>query len=545
MRITTNNGASRAAQRPIPGPTADRQERLADSLNDVIVEADAAGVVTYVSPSCRTVLGFDAQEIVGRPALEWVHEEDRSRVEEEHVAILESPQPVTSTYRCRRRDGTLAWIESVTRQQLDPNTGELAAVLGCCRDVTERRAVEERLRASEAMLADAQAVTHIGCWEWDVAGDEIKWSDELYRIFGLEPGEIVATYDMWLEQVHPEDRRLADETVRRALCDRKPYQFHHRVLLPGGEVRVVLGRGRVETDADGRVVRMVGTGQDVTGQHRIQRALVEARTELERSNRELELFAFDASHDLSEPLQVMSSAAAWLCDRACDCMGEEGRQMASSIVDGVDRMQTLISDLLEYSRVGAEPAPEPVDCAAVVAQATDILAETIAEKRASVSWGELPVIDAHPTQLIHVFQNLISNALKFTTEGAVPKVVIAASREQGAWRFTITDNGIGIDPCHRERVFEMFRRLGTRDFYAGTGIGLSLCRRIVERHSGRIWVEPAPGGGSVFSFTIPDSPAARSEPSTESASPGRAQSSSPRRIASATADARSGVPTFR
>ena len=525
--------------------TTDRHERLADSLTDVIVEADLSGVVTYVSPSCRTVLGFEPHEILGRPALEWVHEADRVRVEREHLAIFDSPEPVTSTYRCRRNDGTIAWIESVSQQVPEPDTGEPAAVLGCCRDVTERRAVEERLRTSESMLADAQAVAHIGSWEWHVGAERITWSDELYRIFGLEPGEFVATYEAWLGRIHPEDRRLADETVRRALADRKPYRLHHRVLLDGGEVRVVLGRGRVETAPDGSVVKMVGTAQDVTGQHRVQLALAQARAELERSNRELEQFAFDASHDLNEPLRMMSGAAAWLCDHMCECMGEEGRQMAASIVDGTDRMQTMVSDLLEYSRVGVKPPErERVDCAQLVAQATDLLAETIAEKRARVSCAELPVIEAHSTQLARVFQNLISNGLKFTAEGTAPQVVIAASREAGAWRFSVTDNGIGIDPDQREQIFEMFRRLGVRDFYAGTGIGLSLCRRIVERHGGRIWVDPAPGGGSVFCFTIPDAPDAGSAPSANGASGKRAHSSSPRRIASATVDARSGVPSF-
>lgn len=477
----------------------------------MIVESDPAGVVTYVSPSCRTILGFEPREIVGRYALEWVHEEDRARVEREHLAILDSPEPVTSTYRCRRSDGTIAWVESISHQLRDPDTGELAAVLGCCRDVTERRAVGERLRASEAMLADAQALAHIGSWQWDVADDRISWSDELYRIFGLEPGEFAATYDAWLGHIHPEDRQLADETVRRAFADRRPFEFHHRVLLANGEVRIVLGRGRVETGSDDGVVRMLGTAQDVTEQHRTQRALELVRAELERSNRDLERFAFDASHDLIEPLKAMSRAATWLCENRCECMGEESRQMATSIVDGADHMQTLVADLLEYSRAAVGPqAREPVDIAQVVRQATGLLAATVAERHADVSWGELPVIEAHPTQLVHVFENLISNALKFTAEGKIPEVLIAAGREDDAWRFSVRDNGIGIDPGERERVFDLFQRVHAHGFYTGTGIGLSICRRIVEHHGGRIWVEPARGGGSVFSFTIPDAPVARS-----------------------------------
>jgi signal transduction histidine kinase len=203
---------------------------------------------------------------------------------------------------------------------------------------------------------------------------------------------------------------------------------------------------------------------------------------------------------------MMSQFAGCLAEEYADRLGEEGRRLITSIVDGTDRMQTLISDLLEYSRVSREP-PErtPVDCSAVFLETLELLEESIAEKGASVTADPLPAISAHPTQLRQIFQNLISNALKFSGDSPL-RVHVSANREPGAWRFSVQDNGIGIEPHQAKRVFELFRRLHPQDAYAGTGMGLSICHRIVERHGGRMWVEPAPGGGTTFYFTIPDSP---------------------------------------
>jgi signal transduction histidine kinase len=245
---------------------------------------------------------------------------------------------------------------------------------------------------------------------------------------------------------------------------------------------------------------------------------------LESSNRALEHFAGDASHDLREPIRIMSLLAERLAANGLD---EEGRRLLAGITDGLDRMRTLIGDLLEYSRVGGQPSERSaVNCESVLKETLDLLEETIAEKCATVTYGRLPVIDAHRCRLGQVFQNLISNALKFAREGSPLRVHVAAVRQDNGWCFTVRDNGIGIDPDMVAEVFEPFRRLHPRDAYAGTGIGLSICKRIIAHYGGRIWVQPGHDGGSAFCFTVPD------------------YSTSPLRIASATAAARSETPSF-
>jgi signal transduction histidine kinase len=231
---------------------------------------------------------------------------------------------------------------------------------------------------------------------------------------------------------------------------------------------------------------------------------VAARTaELERSNRELDQFAAVTSHDLKEPLQTVTVFAGLLDRDYRDRLDDSGRTFLDSILAGTDRMRTLIRDLLEYSRVGhGDLQREPVPAEEVVDLARENLAGTISEKGAAVAVDPLPTVNVDRKQLCQVFQNLLSNALKFSDDDT-PEVHVSADLLQGEWRFSVRDNGIGIDPRHAERIFQPFARLGASK--EGTGIGLAICQKIVEHHGGRIWVEGRPNAGSTFYFTIPDS----------------------------------------
>ena len=231
-----------------------------------------------------------------------------------------------------------------------------------------------------------------------------------------------------------------------------------------------------------------------------------ARTsiDLQRSNDELQQFAYVASHDLSEPVRSMSGMVQLLARRYEGRLEGDADVYISHAVEASKRMQTLIHDLLDYARVGqSELRRDTVDCSAVLDDVVDGLRAMIDETGARISVDPMPTLRADRGQVQRVFQNLISNALKFRSE-ASPRVHVSAVRDAAAWRFSVADNGIGIKPRYRTKVFEFFKRLHTRDTYPGSGIGLSICKRIVERHGGRIWVECADDGGSKFQFTIPD-----------------------------------------
>ena len=233
-------------------------------------------------------------------------------------------------------------------------------------------------------------------------------------------------------------------------------------------------------------------------------ALEASARDLERSNLELEQFAYIASHDLQEPLRMVVGYVQLLEKRLAGTLDAETTDFMRFAVDGASRMQALIQDVLAYSGVTAKGQPiEPVDSAAALQEALALLAGRIADSGAQINAQPLPIVMADRTQLVQVFQNLIGNAIKFCKIG-VPQVQVDAAREPGRWRFSVTDNGIGIAPEYRAQVFVIFKRLHTRREYPGTGIGLAICKRIIERHGGEIGVESAPGGGSVFWFTLPE-----------------------------------------
>ena len=242
--------------------------------------------------------------------------------------------------------------------------------------------------------------------------------------------------------------------------------------------------------------------------------LDEINTELNRSNSDLEQFAYSASHDLQEPLRMVASYVELIRERYRDRLDADADESIDFAVDGASRMKRLINDLLHYSRTGRGAKPQPVEAGEALDWALANLALRLEETQATVTHGLLPAVQADPTQLGEVFQNLIENAVKFRA-GRSPLIEINASRQERGWMFSVKDNGIGIDPQYHGRIFQMFQRLHGRNEYSGTGIGLAVCRKIVERHGGRIWVESAKDSGADFRFILPAANHAAAHPAME------------------------------
>lgn len=235
----------------------------------------------------------------------------------------------------------------------------------------------------------------------------------------------------------------------------------------------------------------------------LKRQLEENRQKLIESNRELEQFAYIVSHDLQEPLRKIASFTELLANKHRDQLGGDANKYINYIVDGVERMKRLINDLLAYSRVGKQDIGfKPVDCGTVLQAAISNLETLIKEQQAVVTHDGLPTVTGHESQLLQVFQNLIGNSIKYQREKPV-KVHVGVELQKDHWLFSVRDNGIGIDPQFAEQIFDVFRRLHTAAEYSGTGIGLSICKKIIERHGGTIWVESELGEGSTFYFTFP------------------------------------------
>ena len=225
---------------------------------------------------------------------------------------------------------------------------------------------------------------------------------------------------------------------------------------------------------------------------------------LRRSNEDLQQFAYVASHDLREPLRMISGFLGLIRDRHFASLDEEVREFITFAADGAARMDDLLKGLLEYSRVSTRGGKgEPVAMMEAFRQAMANLSRAVRESQATVHADDLPLVCADFTQMTQLLQNLIANALKFRRDNVPPRVMVSATRQEGMWLFRVSDNGIGIEPRDAQRIFVIFQRLHIQDRYEGSGIGLAICKKIIERHGGRIWLESTPGEGSIFYFTLP------------------------------------------
>jgi PAS domain S-box-containing protein len=322
------------------------------------------------------------------------------------------------------------------------------------------------------------------------------------RITGYSKEEVIGRNCRILQGPESEPEVVAmlhDGVVHQQECQAVIRNYRKDGTLFWNEIKITPVR-----DASGRLIHFVGVSTDVTERVEAQAALDRVLAELHRSNQELEQFAYMVSHDLQEPLRMVASYTQLLSRRYRDSLDANAQEFIDYAVEGAQRMQQFIQDLLQYSRVGTHGRPfERLKVADIVQRALDNLRFAIEENKGEIVLGELPELDADPVQLGQLFQNLIGNALKFRGPQPV-RIEIGATLLDGNWEFVVKDNGLGIDPKDFERVFVIFQRLHTRQEYAGTGIGLAICKRIVERHGGRIWVESEVGKGAAFHFTLPE-----------------------------------------
>ena len=738
----------RPAAQPAPELPPGLFRDLFDVVPNAMVVTDYAGRIVWVNARVEALFGWKREALIGQPMEALIPQGyaavqaglSEAHAAAPHAARTDPGQPLTG----RRHDGS----EFPAALSLSPvESGGRHLVIAAVRDVTERRRVEAALVDGQKRLSEAQEIAHMGSWEWNITQNTVRWSDELYRIYGLQPNEFTATYETYMARLHPDDRPRVHESVQRAYRTQEPFEFQERIVRPTGEIRWLQSHGRVSCDARGQPTRMTGTCQDITERKRAEqsfrelleaapdamvmvdaggqiilvnsqaermfgwdrgellgkpvetliperfhphhaqqrvsyfaaartrslgaglelcglrsdrsefpieislspvttdtgaasmaairditerkrtdeaRALLAAIVEnsddaiitktpdgivtswnggaerlfgysaaemlgksvdvlippeqhdeersiasrirrgepvahyesrrrakggriidvslrisplrnaqgevvgaskiarditertraerelarraeaLARSNEELEQFAYVASHDLQEPLRTVASYTQLVELRQKEQDDPRLAEYVDFITGGVRQMQGLIEDLLAYSRVNHRGhVSEPVDFNAVMKTVLDGLAGAIADSRGQVTFDRLPAVSGHRAQLAQLLQNLVGNALKYHGE-APPRVHVSAHRDAGGWQISVADDGIGIDPAHFEKIFVIFQRLHTRERYGGSGIGLALCRKIVNLHGGRLWVESAgPGRGSTFHFVLP------------------------------------------
>ncbi len=373
-------------------------------------------------------------------------------------------------------------------------------------DIAERKKAEGALRESQERLELAMEGADLAMWDWNIQTGALVFNRRWAEMLGYSPDEIRPNLDSWEDSIHPEDsERVKGALNRHVAGDTPSCEMEYRIATKSGEVRWVLTRGKVvERDNDGRPLRATGTWLDITDRKRVEELLQDRTESLERSNRDLEQFAYVAAHDLREPLVAVGAYLKLLERRCSEKLDDEGHKFLSRALQTTLRMDGVIQSLLAYSRIGNDaPSMEPVDCEVALQNALANLHSAIEGCGATVTHDALPTLMANATQMLQLFQNLLSNAIKFRSNQPL-KIHVGCVRRGGEFQFSVEDNGIGIEPPYFERIFRIFQRIQNGSYRPGTGIGLANCKRIVECHGGRIWVESEPGKGSTFFFTAPE-----------------------------------------
>jgi PAS domain S-box-containing protein len=598
----------------------------------------AAGLILEANLTAATLLGVARGALVKQRLTQFILPEDQDLYYRHRQALFDSGEPQVCELRLapRNADAPITWV------RLDAVlAGDKERPQAICRvilsDITEQKRAEAALREHEERYRKAQAIGHVGSWEYNIQTTQFWGSDEAKRIYGFDVDADTFSTDE-VENCIPERQRVhqalvdliedhkeynlefdiitkdtqtrktiisiadlersetdlpiritgviqditkrkqaeaalaAERTLLRTLVDNLPdaiyvkdvagrktlanlvdvrsmgaaseaevlgktdFDFYpadlaaafnaddqcvlqtgqpilnreERVILPDGALGWSLASKVPLRDRAGQVIGLVGIGHNITERKQVEERLQATLVDLQRSNAELEQFAYVASHDLQEPLRMVASFVQLLGENYRGRLDADADEFIGYAVDGAKRMQQLILDLLEYSRVGTRGQPfEPTDATQVCQAAIQDLEVAITEAGVTVVCDPLPTVLADPTQIRQLFQNLIANAIKF--HGAEPPRMHISAREtfevsetsKVFWEFAVRDNGIGIEPQYFERIFVIFQRLHSRSEYPGTEIGLAVCKKIVERHGGRIWVESAPGRGSTFYFTLP------------------------------------------
>jgi PAS domain S-box-containing protein len=452
---------------------------------------DLAGRFTYINRALLSLWQRPLEDAVGKNFFDLEYPPElAARLQRQIQQVIDKKEPRRDHTPFTGPTGETRHYEYIFVPVFTAD-GQVEAVAGSTRDVTEQYTAEEALRKSEERLTLAlEAGGGVGTWDWDIAGPE--------------RGAAGAPIAEFVEHVHPDDRARVEEGIRHAIETGGDFAQEYRIVQRDGPVRWVYARGRCHLNAIGNPVRFPGVIFEITGLKRAEEDLLQSNEELKRVNRELEEFAYVASHDLQEPLRTVNIYTQLIL-RDIGSQGEKLGQYAGFIQRGVMRMEALIRDLLTFSRAGHDEEL-PVGTAhlsASLGEALSVLKNDIDETRAVITAGSLPIVRGDTSQMAHVFQNLLSNALKYRKKDVPPEIRVSAEVEEGRWIISVRDNGIGFEPRYADRIFGLFKRLHTKE-YAGTGLGLAICKRIVERCGGRIWAEGKAGSGAAFHFSLPD-----------------------------------------
>jgi PAS domain S-box-containing protein len=476
----------------------------------------ATGAMRYWSEECYRVLGFDPHDGLPRfeTFLQHVHPDDQAKVREISAAAGRDQIDYETDYRIVHPGGETRDIHVVAHPVFSPS-GDLVEYVGTVMDVTERRRAQEKLRQSEAYLAEAQKLTHTGSWVWDVAEKRaLHLSEEWYCIYGFDPKEGMSAWEKRPERVHPDDRTTRLQAIDRAITEKSDYDIEYRILLPGGAVRHLHSVGHPVLDASGNLVQFVGSSTDITDRRQAEEALRQAQADLARVSRITTMGELTASlaHEVNQPIAAAVTDAntclRWLNRDHPDL--EEAREAASRVVKDATRAAEIINRTrLLFKKVN--PQWESVDLNEIIREMVALMSGEAGRYSISVRTelaAALPQVMGDRVQLQQVLMNLIINSIEAMKDvDGTRALTIRSQRGDGHVLISVSDTGVGLPPQQADKIFNSFFTTKPQ----GTGMGLRISRTIVESHGGRLWASDNSPRGASFSFTLPVNADARSD----------------------------------
>ena len=488
-----------------------RLRTIFDSVQEGFLAAESAdGKLFLANRAICRMTGYSEAELQALSPLELHPPEAGVRVAAAFANMAHSEYDLVRDMPVQRKDGSIFFAEiSSNSFTIDGRTYHI----GVFRDVTELRQAREALSLGEANLREAQRIAHVGSWGRGLTDDTAYWTEEFFRIMEMAPQPSAPPYRDFLAAVHPDDRDRVDTAFRALVKEHDAYDFVHRLLFADGRIKYVRQRGEVRTEGEDARQRFLGTIQDITEQmlaeqairalnESLERRVAERTEELARANRELESFSYSVSHDLRAPLRAINGFSRILQDSEEFALSGESRELLERIVRNTNRMGELIDDILDYSRASqAALNRREADMTQLARSACDEHAPSY--PNATTRIGPLGSVRGDPAMLRQVFDNLVGNALKYSARKDRPEIEIGRQNDGDDAVFFVRDNGAGFDMQYAGKLFGMFQRMHTDKDFPGTGVGLAIVKRIVERHGGRVWAEAAPEAGATFYFTLP------------------------------------------
>jgi len=495
-------------------------EKFLNFLPGVVCFLDSRrNEVTYISERISDLLGYTIQEFNAFPKnwLSIVLDDDKALYQEQLDMLSRANVDYSSCFvvRCHHKDGSCKFIRingSVLR-------GELPRIALFLEDITAQVKFEEDAIAGRQLFDETEKLILYGTWTWNARSNKVEWTEGMRQLLGYGPeDELVVDNDFYLKHVLPEYVENLQHVVSTAIANRTDFDAELVIRTKTGKEKFVFMKGKPILDREGNLKKYLVITRDVTNKKSAEKERERRIRELNRSNKELEEFAYVASHDMHEPIRKILTFGEKISNKFSSVLGTDGQIYLDRMVSAATNMRHLIDNLLEFSRVsrGAR-AFESCDLNEILQQVISDQELRIEETATKIKVRDLPSVEGVPTELRQLFNNLLSNAIKFRKKDVSPVITISSHKlahkeksellipfNQTYFRINVQDNGIGFDAAYSEKIFEIFQRLNGKSEYSGSGIGLAICKKIVESHDGIIYASAEPEVGSTFSIILPE-----------------------------------------